>query len=320
MLTLRQIEVIRAVMLTGTVAGAARLLNVAAPGLSRLMKHTEDSLGAKLFSRRGGRFVPAPEARSIFAQINELHRNLDNLQFAIGALERGEGAEFKFGATPSIAQVMAPLAVADLRRRYPDLLIDFDILKLEDAIDFLLLGRGEVAAVSSRLEHPAITFEPLAQGELFCIVAEEHPLASRSRIAAAEIAAHPLIGIDPRDPYGRILTEIFARARLEYQAPIKARFGATVCALVRQNLGIGVIDGFTLAEQNSFGLRVIPIEEDTTFSTYVAFRNDTTLSSVAEFFIAALRARMKKPHDAMAGQRSRPPARREARSSLRSRA
>ncbi|MGA8448011.1 MAG: LysR family transcriptional regulator, partial [Roseiarcus sp.] len=48
MLTLRQIEVIRAVMLTGTIAGAARLLNVAAPGLSRLMKHTEDSLGAKL--------------------------------------------------------------------------------------------------------------------------------------------------------------------------------------------------------------------------------------------------------------------------------
>ncbi len=320
MLTLRRIEVIRAVMLTGTIAGASRLLNVAAPGLSRLMKHTEDSLGAKLFSRRGGRFVPAPEATPIFAQINELHRNLENLHFAIGALERGGGAEFKFGATPSIAQAMAPLAVADLRRRYPDLLIDFDILKLEDAIDFLLLGRGEVAAVSSRLEHPAITFEPLAQGALFCVVAENHPLASRNRIAAAEIAAHPLIGIDPRDPYGRILTNIFARARLEYQAPIKARFGATVCALVRQNLGIGVIDGFTLAEQNSFALRVIPIEEDTTFQTYVAFRNDTTLSSVAEFFISSLRTRMKRAREAMTTHRGRAPARREPRAPLASRA
>jgi len=300
MLTLRQIEVIRAVMLTGTIAGAARLLNVAAPGLSRLMKHTEDSLGAKLFSRRGGRFVPAPEATSIFAQINELHRNLDNLQFAIGALERGRGAEFRFGATPSIGHAMAPLAVADLRRRYPDLLIDLDILKLEDTIDFLLLARGEVAAVSSRLDHPALTFERLAEGQLYCIVAEENPLASRTRIAAAEIAAHPLIGVDPRDPYGRIITDIFARARLQYRAPIKARFGVTVCALVRQNLGVGVIDGFTLAEQNSFGLRVIPIEEDTTFQTYVAFRNDTTLSSVAGFFIVALRARMKRAHGAMA--------------------
>ena len=119
-----------------------------------------------------------------------------------------------------------------------------------------------------------------------------------------------MIGIDPRDPYGRILANIFVRARLQYQVPIKARVGVTVCALVRQNLGIGVIDGFTLAEQNSFGLRVIPIEEDTTFRTYVAFRNDATLSSVAEFFIAALRARMKRAHEAMATHRGRPPERR----------
>jgi DNA-binding transcriptional LysR family regulator len=147
----------------------------------------------------------------------------------------------------------------------------------------------------------------LAQGQLYCIVAQEHPLAQRTRVAAGEIAAHPLIGIEPRDPYGRILTNIFARARLQHHVPIKARVGVTVCALVRQNLGIGVIDGFTLAEQNSFGLRVIPVEEDTSFWTYVAFRNDATLSSVAEFFIAALRTRMKKAHDAMATHRGRLP-------------
>jgi DNA-binding transcriptional LysR family regulator len=300
MLTLRQIEVIRAVLLTGTIAGAARLLNVAAPGLSRLMKHTEDSLGGKLFSRRDGRFVPAPEATSIFAQINELHRNLENLHFAIGALERGEGAEFKFGATPSIGHVMAPLAVADLRRRYPDLLIDLDIIKIEDAIDFLLLGRGEVVAMSSRLEHPAITFEPLAQGQLFCIVAEKHPLASRTRIAAAEIAAHPLIGIEPRDPYGQIVVRLFERAGVGYRVTIKARFGVTVCALVRQNLGIAVIDEFTLAERNGAGLRTIPIKETTTFQTYIAYRRDTALSGPSEFFISALRKQMERTHRAMA--------------------
>jgi DNA-binding transcriptional LysR family regulator len=299
MLTLRQIEVIRAVLLTGTIAGAARLLNVAAPGLSRLMKHTEDSLGGKLFSRRGGRFVPAHEARSIFAQINELHRNLENLHFAIRALERGQGAEFKFGATPSIGHVMAPLAVADLRRRYPDLLIDLDILKIEDAIDFLLLGRGEVVAMSSQLEHPAITFEPLAQGQLFCIVAEEHPLAPRTRIAAAEIAAHPLIGIEPRDPYGQIVVRLFERAGVGYRVAIKARFGVTVCALVRQNLGIAVVDEFTLAERNGAGLRTIPIKEATTFQTYIAYRRDTTLSGPSEFFISALRKQMERTHWAM---------------------
>lgn len=43
---------------------------------------------------------------------------------------------------------MVPRAVADVRRKYADLLIDLDILKIEDAIDNLLLGRGEVAAMA----------------------------------------------------------------------------------------------------------------------------------------------------------------------------
>jgi DNA-binding transcriptional LysR family regulator len=295
-LTLRQIEVIRAVMVTGTLAGAARQLNVAAPGLSRLMKYTEDTLGAKLFIRRGGRFVPAPEARAIFAQINEVHRNIENLRFAVDGLARGEGAELKLGATPSIGHVMAPRAVADVRRKYADLIIDLDILKIEDAIDYLLLGRGEVVAISHRLEHPAINFEPLAPGKLFCIVAEAHPLSSRTRISVGEIATYPLIGIEPRDPYGQIIVRLFERLGVPYRVPIKARFGVTVCALVRQNLGIAVIDEFTLADRNVPGLRMIPIKETTTFQTYVAYRNDTTLSSPAEFFIRALRREMERTH------------------------
>ena len=300
MLTLRQIEVIRAVMVTGTIAGAARLLNVAAPGLSRLMKYTEDSLGAKLFIRLGGRFVPAPEARAIFVQINEVHRNLENLKLAIVALDRGGGAELKVGATPSIANVMAPRAVADVRQRYADLLIDLDILKIEDAIDYLLLGRGEVVAISYRLEHPAITFEPLASGRLFCVVADAHPLAGRPRVSVTEIANHPLIGIDPRDPYGQIIVRLFERAGVGYKISIKARFGTTVCALVRQNLGIAVLDGFTLAEKSIDGIRMIPIEQPTTFQTYVAYRNDTTLSGHADYFVSALRAQMTQAHRMMA--------------------
>ena len=73
MLTLRQIEVIRAIMVAGTVNGAAEMLNVSAPGISRVMKHAESVLGIRLFSRRHGRFTPTPEARNIFGQINEVY-------------------------------------------------------------------------------------------------------------------------------------------------------------------------------------------------------------------------------------------------------
>jgi len=296
MLTLRQIEVIRAIMVTGTVGSAARLLNVSSPGISRVMKHAESVLGMRLFSRRNGRYAPTPEARDIFTQINGVYDKVEDLQYVIKRLARGADSALKIGSVPSIANVMVPRAIAGVRRRFPNLLIDFDVLKIEEAIDYLLLGKGEAVAMSYRYDHPMLDFEPLAIGRLRCIVPQQHPLAGRTIISAREIVRYPLIGIDPNDPYGRVMTAIFARHALDYNVTIRARFGSTVCALVTTGLGIAIVDEFTIAGDNWPRLCQLAIEEDTDFQTYVAMRKDATLSSYCEHFINALRSEMEQLH------------------------
>jgi len=192
MLTLRQIEVIRDIMVTGTVGDAARLLNVSSPGVNRIMKHAEASVGVKLFTRKAGRYSQTPEARAIFNQINGVYDKVEDLQFVISRIKRGVSAELRIGSVPSIANVMVPRAVADLRKVFPNLLIDIDILKLEDAVDYLLLGKGDLVALSDKFDHPMLAFQPLARGRLKCITPEGHPLSRRSRVTAREIAKYPL--------------------------------------------------------------------------------------------------------------------------------
>jgi DNA-binding transcriptional LysR family regulator len=293
LLTLRQIEVIRAIMVTGTIAGAAKLLNVSAPGISRLMKYTEDMLGVRLFNRRHGRYVPTQEARHIFDLLDNIHRKVEDLQFAIDRLGTGEGQELSFASVPSIANVMLPRAVERLKRRFPELLLEIDILKIEQAIDYLLLGRGEVVAVSTRFDHSIIDFAPLATGRLLCIVPIESELAEMNSIRPEEIVKHNLIGIDPDDPYGRIMTEIFREKGLGYRMNIKARFGTTVGSLVAAGLGIAVIDEFTVAYGRLPGVKCLEIEAESTFHTYAAYRNDVALSVFAEAVIELLRSEME---------------------------
>ena len=293
MLTLRQIEVIRAIMVTGTVGGAAKLLGVSAPGVSRLVKHAERSLGMRFFQRKSGRFFPTAEAERIFEQINGVYKKVDDLNFILSRIGRGDLSELRIGSVPSLSQSMAPRAIARVRRRYPDLRIDINILKIEEAIDYLLLGKGECVAMSCRFDHPAIEFAPLAAGELYCVVPAQHELAARDEISAAEMTRYPLIGIDPNDPYGRIMAELFARGRLDYDISIKARFGTTVCALVGAGLGVAVIDQFTLAYHSFPGVKRLRIAEFTRFETYVATKRDAPLSLHAEYFIACLRAEMR---------------------------
>jgi DNA-binding transcriptional LysR family regulator len=90
-MTLRQIEVVRAIMITGTIAGAAALLNVLAPGISRPMKYTERVLKLRLFERRQGRYVPMPEAEDIFVQINGIYKKVDDHNIPSSSRKRNSG-------------------------------------------------------------------------------------------------------------------------------------------------------------------------------------------------------------------------------------
>jgi len=62
---LRHIEVFNAVMVTGSFSGAARLINITQPAVSRTLKHAELQLGFPLFERTGGDSWPRPR-RAVF--------------------------------------------------------------------------------------------------------------------------------------------------------------------------------------------------------------------------------------------------------------
>ncbi|WP_033070599.1 LysR family transcriptional regulator [Thalassospira australica] len=293
-LTLRQIEVMRAVMISGSITGASKMLNVSQPGISRTMKHLESSLGVALFTRTGGRYVPTPAAQQVFLQMQEIDKKLRDLNFSISQLERGHDVNVSLASVPSIAHVMVPRAAAGLKKRYPDIRMNIEILKIEEAIDFLLLGKGDFVCMSYRFDHPSITFEPLSEGHLVCVCHKDHPLAQYDSVSVSQIAQCPLIGIDPNDPYGKLLARIFDVQGLEYHIEILARFGTTVLGLVQQNLGVAVLDCFTVdgLEARAAELTVIPIQEKTIFSTWIARREDIEISSFSQTYIDILRQEM----------------------------
>jgi DNA-binding transcriptional LysR family regulator len=113
-------------------------------------------------------------------------------------------------------------------------------------------------------------------------------------ISVREIVQYPLIGIEPRDPYGRIMAGLFESNALPYEIVIKARFGSTVIGLVKQNLGIAVLDSFTVRDLGAEHPQValVPIREETEFETFVAVRADVELSTFASRFIEILRETM----------------------------
>lgn len=288
-LTLRQVEVIRAVMMAGTIQGAAKLLNVSAPGVSRLVRHSEDSLGVRLFERKAGLFQPAPEAHAIFQMIHQVYRQMENLNAAVSSLQKGQEFTLSFASAPSIAQFIAARAIRSVRARFPDLFIDLNILKIEETMDYLLLEKGEFVLMSSAIDNAALQNTPVAQGRIVAIVPDGHPLAAREVISVHDLAREPFVGVDPGDPYGATLARPFRAAGIEPRYTMRGRFAQTVVSLVRHGLGVAVIDEFSVAEVYMPGVTRRPLREAAAITAYVVTRQGRQLSSFAEHAIDAFR-------------------------------
>lgn len=292
-LTLRQMEVVRAVMIAGSILGAAKLLHVSAPGISRLIKHTEDGLGFRLFERRAGVFVPAPEAHAIFEMLNQVYRQVENLNAAVTSVQKGQDFALSFASAPSIAQFIAARAIRTIRARFPDLMIDLNILKIEETLDYLLLERGEVVFMSSPVENSAVESTPLVTGRIVAILPEGHELAGQDSVSVHDLMRFPFVGVDPNDPYGNQLARPFREAGLEPRHSMRGRFAQTTVSLVRHGLGVAVIDEFSVAEVYLPGLVQRPLAEPAEITAYVVQKRGRQLSSFAEFTIERFRHEMK---------------------------
>jgi len=179
--------------------------------------------------------------------------------------------------------------IRSIRQRFPDLNIDLNILKIEETLDYLLVERGEFVIMSSPSGNPALDSQPLIEGRLVVVVPEGHRLAAQPAISIHDLAEEPVIGVDPADPYGAVLAGPFRAAGITPQYTMRGRFAQTVVSLVRQGLGVALIDEFSVAEVTMPGLIRRPLVEPGSITAYVLTKRGRALSSFADYAVDRFR-------------------------------
>ncbi|PZQ73689.1 MAG: LysR family transcriptional regulator, partial [Variovorax paradoxus] len=127
---LRHIEVFNAVMLTGSVSAAARLINVTQPAVSRTLQHAELQLGFALFRRAKGRLTPTAEAQALYPHIERLFAQLDEVQRLAANLRQADDAaqELRILALMALTHEVLPRALVAFRRKHPKVTIHVEAL------------------------------------------------------------------------------------------------------------------------------------------------------------------------------------------------
>ena len=261
---LRHIEVFNAVMLTGSVTGAARLINVTQPAVSRLLQHAELQLGFALFQRSKGRLIATSEALTLYPHIERLFAQLDEVQrLAVNLKGGGNAQELRILTVLALSYEILPQAIKRFRVKHPAVPIAVQALHSPQIVSSLALQEADIGFLFSPLPHPALAHLPLATGRMVC-VAPKGMLPDTVRAAGsaclADLAAYPVIGLDVTDPIGRSLSLACREAEVGLQFGITVQTYHSALALAHHGLGIALLDSCTAASADLARVDVLELD------------------------------------------------------------
>jgi DNA-binding transcriptional LysR family regulator len=262
---LRHIEVFNAVMLTGSVSAAARLINVTQPAVSRTLQHAEIQLGFALFQRVRGRLTPTAEAQTLYPHIERLFAQLDEVQRLASSLKAGRGSqdELRVLTVLALSYEVFPRAICLFREKYPDVAVVHEALHSPQIVSSLVLQEADVGYVFSAISHPALSHEQIGERQVMCIVPKGLLGARQLKagvLSFAQLAGLPVIALDNRDPLGVTLGHVLRENSPGLKPVMTVQTYHVALALAHHGVGVALVEGCTAASADRSKVDVLALE------------------------------------------------------------
>jgi DNA-binding transcriptional LysR family regulator len=241
---LRQMEVFRAVMLTGSINAAAKMLYVSQPAVSKLVSHTETTLGLRLFERTKGRLIATAEAQALFREVEQVYQAALRVDEFARALALGPTSLLRISCSPSLATSIVAPAIVELKRQLPGLSVDWHTTLMADMPLEVLSKAVDVAVSSTPIEHEHLEAVPFMRGRMVCVLPLGHPLAQRERIALADLVGEPMVLFRRNIPFGTVVARACQQANVELTSVVDVTRADQALALVKGGLGCAIVDEF----------------------------------------------------------------------------
>ncbi|WP_333834800.1 LysR family transcriptional regulator [Rubrimonas sp.] len=258
MLSLREMEVLHAVLATGGMSAAARQLRISQPAVSRAVAAAEQRLRVQLFLRQGNRLEATAELEELRGSIGRIFRDIDSLKRFCGLLEHGAGRVLRIAATPSLANAFIPHAVAAVRARFSHLTIHAKIREPGPIQEAVARRDFDLGIVYHEHRSAPVSSADTVSAPVVCLMPEGHRLAALADIGPADLRGETLISFAPSSTIGTDLDRLFAEHGQRRDVAIQIGNAFMAAPFVQGRLGVALVDPFILGSPTAAGLVARP--------------------------------------------------------------
>jgi DNA-binding transcriptional LysR family regulator len=296
-LRLRDVDILLAVIQTGSMGKAAAALNMSQPAVSKAIAYLEHTLGVRLLDRSRQGVEPTPFGRALVkrgvAMFDELRQGVQD----IASLSDPTVGEIRMGGSEhTISAIYSPV-IRRLSEKHPRMSFHIVVGDLRTLsrdlearhIDFLV----------SRMYSPPSeehSVELLFNDPLVVVTGPNNPLTRRRKIALAELLEEPWTLQPHENSFGAFAIDAFRAAGY---APPRITIATTSSNLRGDMLATGrylsmVPRYWVLLPRRHPSLKVLPVEfPHTQLDVGIITLKNRSLSRATELFIDSVRALTK---------------------------
>lgn len=279
-MNVRQLEAFRATMESGSITGAAELLHVSQPSVSRLIADLERSVGFPLFLRVGRGLSATVEARRFYKAVDSMFVGVGRLEELAETIRNTADGVVSVGVIPSFSQSLLPEAVAEIMRAKPSMQVMLSTRNTPAIIDAVRMQQFDFGIVGREPPYDGVEILHHKTVPYVCLLPDDHAdVGSDQPVDLHEMClGNNFITFGGLYPDEMMGIDADLSKALQRSSRITAANMPMAAALVRSTGALAIVDPFTaaLAVQTG-GVKSRPLKQEMTYHVAVITRGLDTL-------------------------------------------
>ena len=238
---LADLSLFRDVVEAGSITRGAERAHLALAAASTRIRHMEEALGAALLVRGRQGVTLTPAGRTLLQHARTILRQAERLREDLGAYAGGVGSQIRVLSNTNALTEFLPEALSSFLAAYPAVSIELEERLSDEIVALIAEGVADVGIVAGTVDPGSLETFPYRRDRFVLVVADEHPLAKRTKTSFAQVLDRDFVGLDRASALQRFLADKAARIGRPLRLRIQLRSFDAVCRLVEKNVGVGIV-------------------------------------------------------------------------------
>jgi DNA-binding transcriptional LysR family regulator len=276
----------------GSIARAAARESIVPSAVSKRITEMEAALRVPLLDRSVKGVHPTPAGQALARHARTLLQGMDRMQREMAGYVDGVRGLIKVLASVTSLSGELPADIVRFRAERPQIEIDVEERTTPAIYRSVREGLADVGVASEFASHEGLQVFPYRRYALAAVLPSGHALADAPQLAYAQLLGDTLVELGRDSGIAQVFDDAARQARTSRTVRARVSSFETICTLVMQGLGVGVVPLYLKrGVERSLDVRFVPLSDSWAQPrSFIAVRDFDALPVAAQAFVTHLRA------------------------------